>query len=96
MKGRKLIRASMIAAAVVLASGCQTVTIEQFNAVKSAADSAASEAKAAQSAASGAGSVANSAKAAADAAQRTANEALACCKDTNSKLESMLSEKMRK
>jgi len=91
-----LARCAALALVTILFAGCAAITQEQFDAVKSTANNALSEARSAKSAADGAASAARSAQSAANAAQRTADEALACCRDNSDKIERMFEKAMTK
>lgn len=90
----QFIKASLIAAALVLVSGCATT--EQIEAIKATADRALSAANSAQSTADRALSAANSASSAARDAQAAANAAQACCNDNSTKIDRMFEEAMQK
>ncbi|MCC7412928.1 MAG: hypothetical protein IT495_15040 [Gammaproteobacteria bacterium] len=93
---RNVLRVSALALVLGLATGCSTVTKEQFDAVSSTANNALSEARAAKSSADAAMSAAKQAQSAAEGAQRTADEALACCRDNSDKIERLFEKTMRK
>jgi uncharacterized protein HemX len=93
---KNLTRVSAIALALGLATGCTTITQEQFDAVAATANNALSEARAASSQANNALGVANEAAAAASQAQQTADAALACCNENRDRLDRMFQEGMRK
>lgn len=89
-------RVGVLALAAALASGCATITQEQFDAVSATANNALNEARAAKTAADSASSMASEAMAAAQAAQSSADAAQSCCNDVKDKLDRMFAEKMRK
>lgn len=89
-----LVKASILAAVLALASGCATT--EQLNAVKATADQALSTANSASSSADRALSTANKALDAANSAQAAADAAQACCKANSDKIDRMFEKAMRK
>ncbi len=89
-----LVKASILAAVLALASGCATT--EQINAIKATADQALSTANSASSAADRALSTANQALDAARDAQASADAAQACCKANTDKIDRMFEKAMRK
>lgn len=91
---KTLIRASILALAVVMLGGC--VTTEQLNEVKSIAESAQATANSAAERSSNALSVANQALDAAHKAQDSAQSALDCCNQNSSKLDRMFEKAMQK
>jgi predicted nucleic acid-binding Zn-ribbon protein len=93
---KKFIKVSAVAFALALASGCAQVTKEEFEAVKSTANTALSEARAAKSSADSAASAAAAAQSTADEAKRMAAEANACCQANSDKIEKLFKEKMKK
>lgn len=91
---KTLIKASILAIALVLLSGCATT--EQLAEVRSIAESAQSAANNASSQASRASATANEALDAARQAQSTANSAMDCCNANSSKIDRMFEKAMRK
>lgn len=92
----KVSRVAALAFAVSLATGCATITQEQFDAVSATANNALNEARAAKSAADSASQMASDAMAAAQAAQSAADASQRCCDDVKAKLDRMFEDKMRK
>lgn len=92
----KFLKVSAVAFVLALASGCTQITKEEFEAVKSTANTALSEARAAKSAADSAASAAAAAQSTADEAKRLADEATACCRANSDKIEKLFKEKMKK
>jgi uncharacterized lipoprotein YajG len=90
----QFIKASLIAAALVLISGCATT--EQIEAIRATADRALSAANNAQSTADRALSAANSASDSARDARSAADAAMACCNDNSTKIDRMFEEAMQK
>ncbi len=82
--------------AVVLASGCASVSKEQLDEVRSMAESAASKADSASATADKAMETAQSAMSKADAAQRSAEDAQACCNANTQKIDRMFEKAMTK
>ena len=92
----KFVKLSALALILAMGAGCQQITREEFEAVKSTADTALSEARAAKSAADAAASAASAAQASADEAKRAADEANACCKANSDKIDQLWNRIMRK
>lgn len=92
----KVTRVAALALAATLASGCATITQEQFDAVSATANNALNEARAAKSAADAAAQTASEAMAAAQSAQSAADASQQCCNETKDKLDRMFKEKMKK
>jgi murein lipoprotein len=90
---QKFVKLSALAMILAMGAGCQQITREEFEAVKSTADTALSEARAAKSAADAA---ASAAQATADEAKRAADEANACCKANSDKIDQLWNRIMRK
>ena len=88
------IKATVIAMALVVASGCATT--KQIAEVRTIAEGAQSTANNAASQASSALSTANQALDAARAAQSAANAAQACCDANTSKLDKVFEQVMKK
>ncbi len=91
-----VLRATVLVIGAAVATGCASVTTEQLEEVRAAAQSAQSAADAAQRAA-------NEARQAAQGAQSTANQALqaaqaaqACCDATNQRVDRMFDELQQK
>ena len=92
----KVVKISALAFIMAMASGCQNITREEFDAVKNTANSALSEARAAKSAADAAASAASAAQTAADSAKAAAAAAQACCDANTARDEEMFKKKMHK
>ena len=92
----RLIKATIVAAAVAMAGGCATITPEQFDAVRATAEAAAADANQAMGTANNALSVANEANITALEAQKSAETALACCNDNASKIDRAFTRAMAK
>jgi len=92
----KFVKLSALAMILAMAAGCQQITREEFEAVKSTADTALSEARAAKSAADAAAAAASAAQASADEAKRAADEANACCQANSAKIDELMQKMMRK
>lgn len=88
------ITALVLAAGVV--AGCDYVTKAQLDEVKSAANSALSEARAAKTSADNAQKTASEAAEAARRAQRTADGAQTCCNDNTQKIQGVLDKILKK
>jgi len=93
---QKFVKLSALAAVLAMAAGCQQITREEFEAVKSTADTALSEARAAKSAADAAAAAASSAQASADAAKAAADQANACCAANSDKIDQLWNRMMTK
>ena len=91
---RTLIKASILASALLLLSGCATT--EQIAEIRSMAESAQSTANNASSQAGRALATANEALDAARQAQSTANSAMDCCNANSSKIDRMFEKAMMK
>ena len=91
---RTLTKASILAFALVLLSGCATT--EQIAEIRSMAESAQSTANNASSQASRALATANEALDTARQAQSTANSAVDCCNANSSKIDRMFEKAMMK
>ena len=89
-----LIKASILATAVILLNGCAST--EQLAEIRSIAESAQSSANSAQSTAGNALSVANQALDAARSAKSAADAAMACCNENTSRLDRMFEKAMQK
>lgn len=92
----KVSRVAGLVLAAGMATGCATITQEQFDAVAATASTALEEARGARLTADGAVAMASDSMAAAQAAQATADAAVRCCDSNTSKLDRMFSEKMKK
>ena len=93
---KKLVKVSALAFVLAMCAGCQQITREEFEAVKSTANTALSEARSAKSAADSAANAASAAQNTANEAQKTAEEANSCCQANTSKIEELFKQKMRK
>ena len=93
---KKFVKVSALAFVLAMGAGCQQITREEFEAVKSTANTALSEARAAKSAADSATNAATAAQNAANDAQRAADEANSCCQANTAKIEDLFKKKMRK
>ncbi len=96
MQSKKFIRFSALAFTAALASGCATITQEQFAAVQATANNALEEARLAAAKADNAHTIASEAAFAASEAQKTAESALACCNDNADKIERAFEKAMSK
>lgn len=92
----KFVRVSALAMVLAMAAGCQQITREEFEAVKSTADTALSEARAAKSSADAASATASAAQATADEAKAAADQANACCAANSDKIDQLWNRMMRK
>jgi hypothetical protein len=92
----KFVKVSALAMLLAMTAGCQQITREEFEAVKSTADTALSEARAAKSAADAAAAAASAAQASADAAKSAADQANACCQANSDKIQQLWDRIMRK
>jgi len=84
------------ALAVVLATGCASISKEQLDEVRSMAENAISKSDSASATASKALETAESAMSKAEAAQRSADDAQACCNANTQKIDRMFEKAMTK
>ena len=103
MKIQTAIKASAVALAILLTTGCSTELQNQVDALNARVDSLSSDVARAQSAADAAGATASEARQMSSGAQSTANQALnaanqgqACCDATNEKIDRMFQKGMAK
>jgi len=89
-----LIKATILAAAFALLSGCATT--EQIAQIRSIAENAQSAANSASSTAGNALSVANQALDATRSARSAADAAMACCNENSSKIDRAFEKAMQK
>ncbi|MCC6202219.1 MAG: hypothetical protein IT494_04370 [Gammaproteobacteria bacterium] len=89
-------RITALVLAAGIAAGCDYVTKAQLDEVKSAANSALSEARAAKTAADNAQRTASEAAEAARRAQTAASAAQTCCNDNTKKIQEVLDRILKK
>lgn len=90
------LRASALVLGAAIATGCASVTPEQLEEVRAAAQAAQSAADAAQSAASQAQTAASSAMSTANQALTAAQDAQACCDANRQRMDQMFDEIQQK
>lgn len=86
------LRAAALVVAAAVATGCASVTPEQLEEVRAAAQAAQNAADAAQRAANEARQTASGAQNTANQALRAAQEAQSCCDQTNQRIDRMFEE----
>lgn len=96
MKFQGALRATVLLCGAAIAAGCASVTPEQLDMVRSAAQAAQQAAQAAQQAADQARQAASGAQSTANQALQAAQAAQACCDATNQRLDRMFEQSQRK
>lgn len=91
----KLSKLAAAAAVVGLMAGC-SVTSEQLEEVRTAAEQAQAEAAEAKALAEQANAKAAAAESTANGAMQTAEDAKTCCEETNAKIDNMFKKAMQK
>lgn len=91
-----VLRASALVIGAAVATGCASVTVEQLDEVRAAAQAAQNAADAAQRAATQASQAAQGAQSTANQALQAAQAAQACCDATNQRVDRMFDELQQK
>ena len=95
-KFQDALRVAAVVAGIAIMTGCASVTTEQLDQVRSAAQAAQTAADNAQRAANEARQMASGAQTTANQALQAANAAQACCDATNQKVDRMFEQVQRK
>lgn len=103
MNTKLVIKAGVAALALMMATGCASVSKKDFDALSARVDQLARDSASAKSAADAASAAASEANQKASSAQSTANQALnaanqsqACCDATNEKIDRMFKRSQQK